>query len=120
MDIDSAVQAHSQWKLRLLKYARGTATEKIDISALGKDNLCALGKWLHTDGQKYVDNKGFAKLLETHAAFHACAASVGTLVARGEAAAAELQLNAVGSEFNRLSFKMMAFLRDLGATHKIA
>jgi hypothetical protein len=42
------------------------------------------------------------------------------LVARGEAAAAELQLNAVGSEFNRLSFKMMAFLRDLGSTNKIA
>ena len=120
MYIESAVQAHSDWKLRLLNYARGTGTEKIDVQTLGKDNLCVLGKWLHADGQKYVDNKRFAKLLETHAAFHACAASIGTLVARGEAAAAELQLNAVGSEFNRLSFKMMAFLRDLGSTNKIA
>jgi hypothetical protein len=120
MDIDSAVQAHNDWKLRLLNYARGTGTEKIDIQTLGKDNLCALGRWLHTDGHKYVENKRFAKLLETHAAFHACAAAIGVLVARGEATAAEQQLNAAGSEFNRLSFKMMAFLRDLGGTNKIA
>lgn len=119
MDIESAVQAHGNWKLRLLNYARGTGTEKIDLQTLSKDDLCVLGRWLHGEGQKYASSVRFAKLLETHSAFHTCAASIGNLVARGDVAAAEAQLNSVGSEFNRLSFKMMAFLRDL-ATTKLA
>jgi hypothetical protein len=120
MDIDGAIQAHTNWKLRLLNYARGTGTEKIDLPTLGKDNLCVLGRWLHGDGQKYAGTVRFGKLLETHAAFHTCAASIGNLVARGDAASAEVQLNSVGSEFNRLSFKMMAFLRDLASTKTVA
>jgi hypothetical protein len=116
MDIDSAIKAHGDWKLRLLNYARGAGTEKIDVQTLGKDDLCVLGRWLHGEAQKYASHARFGKLLETHAAFHACAASIGNLVARGDPAAAEVQLNSVGSEFNRLSFKMLAFLRDLAST----
>ena len=66
MDIDGAIQAHSDWKLRLLNLARGTTSEKVDLEALRTDNHCALGRWLHGDGQKYAEDARFAKLLETH------------------------------------------------------
>ncbi|HUB79387.1 MAG TPA: CZB domain-containing protein [Bryobacteraceae bacterium] len=115
MDIASATKAHNDWKLRLLNYSRGTAGEKLDLQALGKDNLCMLGRWLHGEGLKHKSDGRFQKLTEIHAAFHASAASIGELVARGQSAAAEAQLNSVGSEFNRLSFRLLAFLRDLEA-----
>lgn len=59
-----------------------------------------------------MGHKRVAKLLETHAALHACAASVATLALQGDSSAAESQLTAVGSEFNRHSFKMVAFLNQ--------
>ena len=113
MDIDGAIQAHSDWKLRLLNLARGVKSEEVDLQTLGADHLCVLGRWLHGDGQKHAGDARFAKLVETHAAFHKCAASVGTLIADGRATAAETQLTSVGSEFNRLSFRVTAFLKDL-------
>lgn len=117
MDIDGAIQAHTDWKVRLLNLAHGTTTEKIDLQTLGTDNLCVLGRWLHGDGQKHRDDAKFAKLVETHAAFHKCAATIGTLIAEGNAGAAENQLTSVGSEFNRLSFRVTAFLKDMDSRH---
>ena len=113
MDIASATKAHNDWKLRLLNHARGTAGEKLDLQALQKDNVCMLGRWLYGEGQKHKADARFQKMMEIHAAFHACASSIGELVTRGQAAAAEAQLNSVGSDFNRLSFKLLAFLKDL-------
>jgi len=120
MDFDGAIQAHTYWKVRLLLYARGKAAEKIDLQTLRKDNVCALGQWLHGDAQRYSGDPKFKKLLETHAAFHKAAASVGSMIERGQAPAAEALLNFPGSEYSRLSSTVLAILMDLRKVHLAA
>jgi len=106
MDFDGAIQVHTNWKLRFLNYVRGWANEKID---------CALCPWLYGEGQKYANDPRFAKLRETDTAFHSAAASVGLLVDQGNKASAEAVLNSPDTEFNRLSFRIVAMLMDLSA-----
>jgi len=113
MDFDGAIQAHTNWKLRLFSYARGKVAEKIDNQTLRKDNVCALGQWLYGEGRKYAQDPKFQQLQETHAAFHKCAASIGAMVEAGQAAAAEALLNSPGSEFNRFSIRVVGLLMDL-------
>lgn len=113
MDFDGAIQAHTNWKLRLLNYARSKTAEKVDLPPLRKDNLCTLGQWLQGEGQEYSGNPEFARLVETHAAFHVCAELVAALVERGQASCADAQLSSSDSEFNRLSFRVIAVLMDL-------
>jgi aerotaxis receptor len=120
MDFDSAIQAHTNWKLKLFNYCRGKLTEKIDLQTLRLDNACALGKWLHGEGRRYGTDAQFKKLLETHAGFHACAASVARMVEQGQAPQAESLLNSPQSEFNRLSLGVVGILMDLRRKHSTA
>ena len=113
MDFDSAIQAHTNWKLRLFSYSRGMTAEKINVQPLLKDNVCALGQWLYGDGRKYAADRKFKQLLALHADFHRSAASIGNLIDRGQMAAATALLSSQESEFNRLSIRVVAFLMDL-------
>ena len=113
MDFDSAIQAHTNWKLRLFSYSHGSVVKKIDVQTLMKDNVCALGQWLHGDGRKYAADPKFKQLKETHAAFHQCAAAVGAMVDRGQPAAAAALLKSPESEFNRLSIRVVGLLMGL-------
>jgi hypothetical protein len=117
MDFDGAIQAHTNWKLRLFSYCRGKVAEKIDMQTLRKDDACALGQWLYGGGRKYAEDPKFQQLQEMHAAFHKCAASVGALVDGGQAAAAEALLNSRESEFNRTSIRVVGLLMDLRSRH---
>lgn len=48
-DFDNAVEAHRAWKVKL-RHAIA-AKEHLDAATICKDDQCALGKWLHGDGQ---------------------------------------------------------------------
>ena len=76
MNFNDAIQAHTNWKLRLDNFARGTLAENLDVAALRKDDVCALGKWLHEEGKQHAADPKFAELIEAHAAFHRCAAAM--------------------------------------------
>jgi len=117
MDFDGAIQAHTNWKLRLFSYCRGKLTERLDLQTLQKDSVCALGQWLYGDGQEYAADPQFQQLQEAHSAFHKSAALVGAMVDRGQASAAEAALNSRGSEFNRLSIRVVALLMGLRDRH---
>jgi methyl-accepting chemotaxis protein len=119
MDFDGAIQAHSNWKIRLLNSVRGRANEEIDLQLLRTDDHCSLGQWLHGEGRKFADDPKFAKLREAHTAFHNSAASLGLLIQQGQNASAEALLSAPDSEFNRLSFRIVAALMDLRHRHPI-
>jgi methyl-accepting chemotaxis protein len=119
MDFDGAIQAHTNWKLRLFSYSRGKAVE-IDVPTLQKDNLCALGQWIYGEGRKYAADPKFKQLQDAHSAFHKCAASVGAMVDGGQAGAAEALLHSPGSEFNRISIRVVGLLMDLRKKHGTA
>ena len=119
MDFGSAIQAHSDWKLRLLSYCRGASREKPDFYTLQKDNACALGQWLHGPAKALGDDATLNELVQAHAAFHRCAATVAKMLENGQRAAAETFLNSRESEFGKLSLQVVRYLmklRDESAT----
>jgi hypothetical protein len=113
MDFSGAIQAHANWKLRLLSYCQGVLREKLDLRMLERDNVCELGKWLHGEARKYSADPMLRELTDAHAAFHRCAASMAALVERGQAGTAEAFLNSKDSDFCRLSIKVVGFLMKM-------
>ncbi len=71
------IEAHRQWRLRLQSYLDGRSQEQLDETAICHDNRCELGKWIHSNGQKfYGDEATFQRLTSDHAAFHRAAGDV--------------------------------------------
>lgn len=74
MDLKQATTVHQQWKMRLLEFLAGESEEKLDPSAVCRDNLCELGRWIHGEGRtEFGGHPVFRSLLESHAKFHSCA-----------------------------------------------
>lgn len=69
MNLDDAVAAHAQWKIKFRMAI--TKKETLDAAAIGKDNCCELGKWLHGAGRITCGAKPeFTALIEKHKNFH--------------------------------------------------
>jgi len=120
MDFDRAIQAHTNWKLRLFNYCKGSSQDKIDVRTVEKDNVCELGEWLHAERRKHAGGTGFEKLIEAHAAFHRSAAAVAALIERGQAPEAEKLLRSPDSEFNKRSLQVVGCLMSLRAKSEYA
>ncbi|HRY29772.1 MAG TPA: CZB domain-containing protein [Elusimicrobiota bacterium] len=85
MNLDEAMQAHVNWKMRLREYCRPNRREELDPAAVGKDNRCALGLWIHGEGEgKYGNSSEFKNLVTAHAEFHRAASQVVELVNGGK------------------------------------
>ncbi len=110
MNFSAAILAHANWKLRLSAQCEGKTTEKIDVAALGKDDGCELGKWLHGSGQQYASDAKFHDLIQAHAAFHRSAAIIARIVAQGKGADALAQVNSRDSEFGKHSINVVGLL----------
>ena len=90
---DDAIAAHIKWKLRLNQFIDGTGTEKLDSAVVCKDDLCALGKWIHGEGEKHKNALHYGPLLTKHANFHRCAGSIVKKVDEHDKAGATVLLN---------------------------
>jgi hypothetical protein len=65
------------WKVRLQGTLLGTSNEQLEVAVVAQDNVCALGKWLYTEGkQHYSHLPEYEELRKTHADFHLCAGEV--------------------------------------------
>ncbi|MDD4912445.1 MAG: CZB domain-containing protein [Sideroxydans sp.] len=77
INIYDAVLVHRAWKRRLIDYLEGRSQENLQPSKICVDNLCVLGKWIHSDGKaQFEDQAVFKKLMDEHAKFHIHAAKV--------------------------------------------
>jgi len=95
LNFKTAIDAHMKWKQRLSAVIAGTSTEQLDPAVIGRDDQCALGKWIHGEGgQHYGSQDLFLELREHHAQFHRCAAEVLRTAQAGAVADAEKMLNA--------------------------
>ena len=112
-NFSSAIQAHTNWKLRLAASCRSASAEKIDVAALAKDNVCALGKWLHGDGRAHDSHARFRELVDAHAGFHRSAAALAVLIEHGKPDEAAVLLNSRDSEFGKLSLRVVGVLMAL-------
>ena len=93
MNIEEAVHAHAEWKMKF----RGAIAKKaqMDAASIGRDNCCTIGQWLHGEGKARLGAKPeYLRALNTHKAFHQQAGRVATMINAGDYAQAEASMNA--------------------------
>ncbi|MFZ5446444.1 MAG: CZB domain-containing protein [Myxococcota bacterium] len=93
MNLDNAIDAHAQWKIKLRTAIR--TRQPLDADTIAKDNVCELGKWLHGEAkERYGATPAWAELLQLHATFHRAAAEVAKAISAGKYDEAERLLTA--------------------------
>lgn len=113
LDIQTAMLAHENWKLRLEACLKGTSSEQFVAEVICFDDHCDLGKWIHGDGKTHLGEfPGFTSLLEHHKMFHYAASNVVTLLKSGKDDEARKMLDgpftafskAVGEDLERMQY----------------
>jgi len=111
MDLNEAIQKHSQWKFRF--HQALMTGEPMDAGAIAKDNRCDLGKWLYGEAKAlHGQRKAYAQCLARHSAFHAEAGKVAVAVNARLKGEAERML-ANGSPFSEASRAVALALIEL-------
>lgn len=91
MNLDSALESHAEWKARFRKAIDGR--EHLDVPKISKDNLCALGQWMHgPEGRKHSRQQAYQALITAHKKFHRSAARIAGMINAGEFDHAEAAL----------------------------
>ena len=102
LDIQTAMIAHENWKLRLQSYLKGTSTEQFLPEVICFDDHCDLGRWIHGNGKSHMGNfPGFTSLLEHHKMFHYAASNVVALSHAGKEAEAHKMLEGPFTAFSK-------------------
>jgi hypothetical protein len=93
MDLDKAIQAHRDWKVKLrVAMARRM---HLDVAAISADDCCLLGKWLHGEARaRYGALSAYRDCLTKHAAFHREAGAVALVINASDHARADRMLDA--------------------------
>ena len=102
LDIQTAMAAHENWKLRLQAYLDGRSSEQFSPEIICFDNHCDLGQWIHGKGQANLGKfSGFTALLEHHKMFHYAASNVVALSQAGKEADAHKMLDGQFATFSK-------------------
>ena len=102
LDVQAALMAHMNWKLRLETYLDGRSTEDLRPEVICFDDRCDLGKWIHGPGQQRLGRlPGFADLREKHRMFHYCASNVVSLAQSGKQEEARRLLKGTYENFSQ-------------------
>jgi methyl-accepting chemotaxis protein len=116
-DFAAWVDAHRNWRIRLKDYISGASKEKLDASAIEKDNVCQLGKWIYEAKPGMGTEDEFSDLVSLHAEFHRAAASVVRTCDAGKKADAAKMIDSA-SNFQKLSNQVIAAIQKVAARHK--
>ena len=116
IDFDAAIRKHSEWKFRFQEAV--FQGKQLDDAAIGRDNQCELGKWLHGDAKAaYGASPSYAKCRNAHAAFHTEAGKVAVAVNGGRRDAVKEMLGPA-SAFAEASKVVSVALIELKNTKK--
>lgn len=111
IDIDTAIAAHENWKLRLRNYLDGKSSEQLSPEIVCLDDKCDLGKWLHgPGGQRLGKYPSFTMLIARHKYFHVQASTVVALSQAGDKAKAEETLK---TNYEHGSTQTVLLLKEL-------
>jgi len=101
LDIQVAISAHENWKIRLQAYLDGKSSEAFNADVICFDDRCDLGKWIHGTGQQRLGKyPGFTALVNSHKMFHYAASNVVTLAQAGKVNEARKMLDGQFSHFS--------------------
>jgi methyl-accepting chemotaxis protein len=88
MNLDRAMQAHVEWKMKLRKAI--AERTRLDPARIAQDDQCELGIWLHGDARAvHASHAAYAECIARHAAFHVEASKVAQLINAAQYAEAE-------------------------------
>jgi methyl-accepting chemotaxis protein len=91
MDLDTAIQKHSEWKTKFRSAI--SKQESMDTETISKDNCCELGKWLHGEAKtKFGKLASYTNCVSKHATFHVNAGKVATAINAKKYAEAEAMI----------------------------
>lgn len=112
MDLQTAIQAHGEWKVKLRSAI--IKKEKLDAQSIGRDDACALGKWLHGEGKaKFGGLPTYTGCVHKHATFHQEAGKVAVAINAGRYEDADRML-AGGSSYAAASSAVGGAILALG------
>lgn len=116
IDIDTAISAHDNWKIRLQSYLNGQSTEDLKPELVCMDDRCDLGKWLHGPGELRLGSyPAFSMLLARHKYFHVQASTVLALAQAQDTEKAEQMLQgSYRQASNQVIFLLKELKRGLG------
>jgi hypothetical protein len=102
LDIQMAIGAHENWKLRLQSFLDGTSKEEFSAEVICFDDRCDLGKWIHSSGRARLGKyPGFTALMNHHKMFHYAASNVVALNKSGKADEARKMLEGQFLSFSK-------------------
>lgn len=107
VDVDAIIDAHRQWKVKLRQAIEDRSA--VDVATLSRDDCCALGKWIYSDGQRLAQRPNFVDLVGRHRHFHSVAGGIGTLINQKRMREAEDAL-APGTEFAQATTDVVSTL----------
>lgn len=111
IDIDTAITAHENWKLRLQNYLNGNSAETLQPEIVCQDDRCDLGKWLHGPGEKRLGKyPSFSVLVARHKYFHLQASTVVALVQANEK---DKAIQTLEGSYRHASTQVVLLLKDL-------
>lgn len=111
IDIDTAIAAHENWKLRLQNYLNGNSDEVLQPEIVCLDDRCDLGKWLHgPGGQRLGKYPAFSMLVARHKYFHIQASTVVALAQANDKDKASQMLD---SSYRHASNQVVHLLKEL-------
>ena len=110
-NLNKAIAAHSQWKIKLRNAALNK--ERLDASTIHRDDACVLGQWLYGDGEHMHGNKdSFQHLKHAHKEFHHAAGMVAETINGGQTDRAQRML-ANGTPFANATQKVIKAIQSL-------
>ena len=102
LDIQMAIGAHENWKLRLQAHLDGTSKEEFSAEVICFDDRCDLGKWIHSSGKARLGKyPGFTALMNHHKMFHYAASNVVALNKSGKVDDARKMLDGQFASFSK-------------------
>lgn len=108
---DSAIQAHTRWKVKLRNAV--AIHDTLDVATISCDDKCELGKWVYGKGSHQHDGlPEFNRLRESHKAFHRQAGAVAREINAQRYANAEAMLEA-GTPFTKATDSVVESIRAL-------
>lgn len=111
INVDHVVSSHIRWVTLLDDLVAGRSRERHDPVIIACDDRCELGKWIYSDGQKFLGQyAAFNDLKHTHQCFHQKAATIVDLNQSGRRDEARQEL---GGDIRKLSSKIRQRLLDL-------
>jgi methyl-accepting chemotaxis protein len=120
-DFEAMINVHRDWKNRLLDFLRRKG-EPLVAAEVSKDNVCALGEWLHGPGQRFAQYEEYAELVKDHAEFHKHAGKVISEFEKGHMQVAQSLLD---HDFSDATARTLTGIRKLrihvqGGTNPVA